>query len=133
MCDIQITQIGASKRANGGRTEGDIQECKNGKNGNNTDDVDFNKFLEFWNKTVPDLPGCKIKKLSQTRKDKINLRVKEAGGKQEFFELIKKMWSLAYFHGANTHEWTGNLDWLIKNEENWVKLAEGKYDFAGEV
>ena len=90
--------------------------------------VDWEKFTETWNSLAPDLPGCKIRKLTDNRKKKILLRIEECGGKQEFFDLIHKMWNIDFFHGNNNRGWTGSLDWLIKNEDNIVKLAEDKYD-----
>jgi len=99
----------------------------------NTSSVDWKAFIKMWNSIAPEEPGCRINKITDKRKEKINRRIAEMGSKAKLMKLIERMWKLNYFYGANTHEWYGSLDWLIKNDENWVKLDEGKYDFAGEI
>jgi len=33
--------------------------------------------------------------------------------------------------GENDRQWVADFDWIIKNDTNWVKVMEGKYDNKG--
>ena len=129
-CTMLYAQLRNAKR---NTSETQTKTNKEEEERTNTSSVDWKAFIKMWNSIAPEEPGCQINKMTKERKEKINRRIAEMGGKAKLMKLIEKMWKLNYFYGANTNEWYGNLDWLIKNDENWVKLDEGKYDFAGEI
>lgn len=78
---------------------------------------------DFWN-SFENLP--KLKKLTQKRKDKIKLRIDEIG-LDEFKRAIKICDETPFLHGKNNRGWKANIDWLITNDTNIVKVLEGKY------
>ena len=113
-----------------------IQEDKNKKKEKDTD-VSFKKeptdisfVLDLWNsyakRNVP-----KVRSLTQARKEKVKLRIKEMGGiekaKETLTTCFKKISESDFCTGANG-EWAANFDWFFRNEEIWLKVLEGNYD-----
>ena len=70
----------------------------------------------------------KILKLSDSRKAKIKKRWGEINGLEGFIELFNKVISIPFCCGDNERKWKADLDWLIDNDTNWVKVIEGKYN-----
>lgn len=78
------------------------------------------EILDFWN-NQKELP--KLTKLTESRKTKLNLRLKEMGLdklKQSIICLTKSKFHL----GENSTKWKADFDWFFKNEENPLKLLE---------
>lgn len=81
-------------------------------------------FLNFWN-SFEKLP--KILKLTKKRKEKIEARLSE---KAFDYQQVITMISLSDFLlgiAPNSDGWRADLDWLIANESNYIKVLEGKY------
>ena len=74
----------------------------------------------------------KIKTLSETRKEKIRLRVAEMGGWESAKEIIeecfRKINESEYCNGENNQVWVTTFDWFFINDKNWLKVYEGNYD-----
>lgn len=45
-----------------------------------------------------------------------------------WIEVFKKLESTPFMTGKNKNGWKANIDWVIANDINSVKLIEGKYD-----
>ena len=45
-----------------------------------------------------------------------------------FEECFKKVQASDFCKGENERGWQADFDWLIKNDNNMVKVLEGKYD-----
>ena len=45
-------------------------------------------------------------------------------------EIITKVAESAFCTGHNDRGWEADIDWLLENDENYVKVLEGKYDDA---
>ncbi len=86
-----------------------------------TEEVDL--FFDFWN-SQEKLP--KAIKLSKSRKDKIKTRLKEADI-DEWKKVISLVNMTEFLTGRNDRGWKADIDWLIANEENRIKVVEGKY------
>ena len=92
--------------------------------------TDFSFVLDLWNsfakRNVP-----KVRSLTQARRDKVKLRIKEMGGIEEsktiLAECFKKISESDFCTGTNG-EWAANFDWFFRNEEIWHKVLEGNYD-----
>ena len=91
-------------------------------------DIDYTSILKIWNLT--NLP--KLKLLSQKRKEKIKLRTKEVG-LDNFLKSIDILNNSKFCLGENKNSWKADLDWLISNDTNIVKVLEGKYNDKKEV
>lgn len=87
--------------------------------------TEVNEFFKLYNSIAKRLP--KAQKLSESRKAKIKARLKNADLKtwQEVFTKCEKS---DFCCGVNNQNWTANIDWLISNDNNYVKVLEGKYD-----
>ena len=82
-----------------------------------------NKMIEimnFWNKTQ--LPH--ITKLTDNRKSKLRARLKEKEFIKGWKDAIVKLSESEYCVNGN---WA-TFDWVIQNDNNYIKTLEGKYD-----
>lgn len=84
-----------------------------------------NEFFNLYNSIAKRLP--KAQKLSESRKAKIKARLKNADLKT-WEEVFTKCEASDFCCGVNNQNWTANIDWLISNDNNYVKVLEGKYD-----
>ena len=86
-------------------------------------EIDYISILKIWNGT--NLP--KLKLLSQKRKDKIKSRVNEIGI-DNFLKSIDLLNNSKFCLGENKNNWKADLDWLVVNDTNIIKVLEGKYN-----
>ena len=92
--------------------------------------TDLSFVLDLWNsyarRNVP-----KVRSLTQARKEKVRLRIKEMGGieraKETLDTCFKKISESDFCTGASG-DWAANFDWFFRSEEIWVKVLEGNYD-----
>lgn len=70
----------------------------------------------------------KIKKMSNTRKDKLRIRWAEIKTLETFEEICNKMEASDFLKGNNKKKWKATFDWILENDNNWVKVIEGNYD-----
>lgn len=93
------------------------------------DKVTPKTFVELFNTTCPSLQ--KIEETTKTRSDKIKTRLKEhpdLGWWTTVFERADKM-EFTYEKGLHKGKvWRPSFDWLIENDNNAVKVAEGHYE-----
>lgn len=83
-------------------------------------------FLNLWNSTVEGkLPAARS--LSTVRKRKIKTRLEERP-LAEWKTVFEKMAASPFCRGENDRGWKPDLDWIIDNDNNAVKVLEGKYD-----
>lgn len=95
-----------------------------------TDKFPWKKLQTLWNSTCVSFP--KLITMSDKRKNKVQVRVKEMGGQEEAFKifelLFNKMEESNFLRGDSKRGWRASFDWLIDNSNNWVKVYEGTYD-----
>ena len=84
-------------------------------------------LVEKWNSTLQ----TKIR-LTPARQKHITARLKEGEFSKNFELICQKVKNSDFLMGKNPskgHEhWKATFDWIIKNEENYVKVLEGNYD-----
>lgn len=91
--------------------------------------IDYNFYLVAWNRLADQSSVSRIMKLTTTRKNKIKTRIDGAKDfKQVFIECLKKINNSRFCLGENNRDWKADFDWLIENDNNYVKILEGKYD-----
>lgn len=95
------------------------------------DGISVQELLESWNEIVPSLGLATVRELSATRKQKAAHRIREHP-KVDFwndvFRQLKRSPFLLGMGARNGHEpWRANFDWLIENDTNCIKVAEGRY------
>ena len=81
------------------------------------------EFFNSWNKGQG---ISRAKELTKGRREKIKLRLQERS-----LDHWKNIFSLItasdFCKGRNDRGWKASLDWIIANEDNAVKVLEGKY------
>lgn len=83
-------------------------------------------LVALWNDhTTPPLPKCI--KLTKARIIHAKQRLVEHG-LDWWLSVIKRIDASTFCHGGNDRGWLATFDWLIANEDNAVKVLEGKYD-----
>lgn len=91
--------------------------------------VDYYGIRQLWNDTMKrGVP--KVKNITQARKDKMRLRVKEMGGVGQAGSILKECFdkiNASDFCNGSTG-WIATFDWFFSNASNWMKVAEGNYD-----
>ena len=91
--------------------------------------VDYYGIRLLWNNTMTrSVP--KVKNITQARRDKMRLRVKEMGGFEQASSILKECFdkiNASDFCNGSTG-WIATFDWFFSNESNWMKVAEGNYD-----
>lgn len=85
--------------------------------------IDYQKIADMYNDTCVSLP--RVTKITDSRKSKIKARLKTytLEEMQKAFELAEKSDFLKGKDGG----WKCNFDWLIKNDENMLKVLENNY------
>jgi len=86
-----------------------------------------NQLIQMYHKYCPSLP--KVLKATERRKQTINARLREYP-LRSIKTVFQKAEASDFLSGRSGH-WAGcNLDWLM-NENNLIKVLEGKYDNNG--
>lgn len=102
-------------------------ESKGNKTTSLSNELDYDKFSNLWNEFATKSNKSKIAKLSDSRKKKIALRLKEYKNLLEIFTyVLKKSENSQFLLNSNFY----TFDWLFQNDTNILKVYEGKYDNA---
>lgn len=97
-----------------------------------TEDVltakELNDFVFYWNSKLPLL---KISKFTEVRKQKLRVRLKEVTDStptDTLRLLVDNVANSSFLQGDNNRGFKGTIDWVIKNESNFTKVLEGRYN-----
>jgi len=82
-------------------------------------------LVELFNKICKSYPS--IEQIDKKREDHIKARLKKHQ-LEEFKTVFELMESSKFLKGDNSRGWQASFDWVIKNEDNFVKVLEGRYD-----
>lgn len=100
-------------------------ESKENKTSSSSNQLDYDDFFNLWNEFSTKNNKAKIAKLSDSRKKKIALRLKEYKNLLEIFTyVLKKSETSNFLLNGNFY----TFDWLFENDTNILKVYEGKYD-----
>ncbi len=93
------------------------------------EDKDIKTFIkqltEYWNTT--ELQG--IQTISKEREKKLRLRYSNGHFRKEWNNAIAKMAGSAFCLGrSKSSAWKATIDWFIRDDTNYLKALEGKYD-----
>jgi hypothetical protein len=104
------------------QVEGVFPEVNQESNGS-----DYTRFMQIWNDHSGRLP--KIRELTKKRADKLRARVRgKPTFQEEFAEAVQKAAKTPFLLGENDHGWSADFDWMIKDDTNYIRVLEGKYD-----
>ena len=110
------------------QTDSNVDSCSVSKNNNRNKNENENKIEEIlsnWNSFASEIGLSPVLKLNDFRKTKILSRIKE---KEFMFDAILKAIRLSpHLLGESDGGWKCSLDWIIKNDTNYVKILEGQY------
>ena len=71
----------------------------------------------------------KVKSLNKTRKKKMKLRADEKlNNLEEWEKLFNIVLNSSFLLGTNKKNWKVTFDWLIENDNNYLKVLEGNYN-----
>ncbi|SNY19298.1 protein of unknown function [Orenia metallireducens] len=84
------------------------------------------KIFDLYNQICTSLPSAR--KLSDSRRRHIKARWEEEKDISVFEKVFKKAEASSFMAGKNNRGWVANLDWIVKNNTNFNKVLEGKYD-----
>ena len=82
-------------------------------------------MVAVWNECRGSLPEAR---LTTGRAAKIRARLKEQPDLAYWRAVVSRLASSDFATGKNDRQWRADLGWLIRNDENHVKVSEGKYD-----
>lgn len=92
---------------------------------------DVSSFVSLYRSILPMLRQP-LQKVTMRRRNKIVARLKEMGGLKTAEEVFRRIAASDFMtgriKGANGTAWKPDIDWIIANDTNWVKVLEGKYD-----
>jgi hypothetical protein len=81
-------------------------------------------YVDYWNMFAKEKGLSQVTKISDNRKRKFKVRIKEPGF--SFLTVLKKA---AQSEFLLTNKWFG-FDWIMENDSNYLKIIEGNYDNA---
>ena len=100
-------------------------------------DVDQTRQLEYrefervvvdtWN-TLPCPPFVAVSKLTDDRRKHLRARFGENAFRDNIAAIVERIRGSTFLRGSNDRAWVASFDWLVKNEQNYTKTLEGKYD-----
>ena len=90
--------------------------------------IDFQKFVEFWNRTMDEAHSLvpHIRTIDGERRKRLTARARE-NGKESIFEMVKKVSQSDFLNGKNNKGWMASFSWAIL-PRNFLKIIEGTYD-----
>ena len=88
--------------------------------------VSCEQIVNLYNSICVSLP--RVIQLNDSRRVKIKQRIKEFKSIEKFKELFTKSEQTPFLTGENNRGWKANLDWLMENDKNYLKVFEGFYD-----
>lgn len=89
--------------------------------------IDYARVEQLWKTLCKDLP--QIQGLSEKRKLKIRVRLKEMGNSYEkLAAVLTKLNESSFCRGETNSNWKATFDWLFDSPNNWRKALEGNYD-----
>lgn len=134
----QITHSQHSDNTNNKKVKKEEERTKNNYRDNSNElplcgtkkphpeNIDYKKFVEWFNENTKGVFGELRYPLSDTRKGLMRARIREHG-KQTFFEVIQRSYASDFMKGNNTKSWKASFDWIIK-PTNFEKILSGNYD-----
>ena len=136
--DKSVTETGTPKsKCYGNRNSGvtkTVTEALRKPEQNQTDQLnkthigsngEAKKFTDLWNSRER-LP--RIRAMTGKRQKAFAVRMAEAQFSKNWQTIIQKAADSDFLCGDNDRGWKVDIEWLLKNDTNYVRVLEGKYD-----
>lgn len=85
-------------------------------------------LVNGWNTICATEGFSKCEKITVARRDKILLRIKESPEEKYWEDVFNKIIESPFLRGDNDRKWRANIDWIVENETNSMKVYEGRYE-----
>lgn len=85
----------------------------------------YQQFIDNYNSICKSLP--KVISLTQKRKDRIKNRWVHNPDMAYWIDVFNTCEASPFLKGESKGGWKADLDWIIKNEDNHIKVLEGAY------
>lgn len=86
----------------------------------------YQKYKNEWNELAKKTNLNTVIKLSDSRREKLKTRLSEPAF--DFPAILQKIKECKWLLGQNDRGWKVDFDWILKNDTNYTKVLEGKYD-----
>lgn len=83
-------------------------------------------LFDSWNQIVTGTPLPVAKTFNKTREGKCRSRLKERP-LEDWQAIFRQITKTPFLCGQNNRGWKAEFDWIIKNDDNAVRVLEGKY------
>lgn len=93
--------------------------------------VPYTDIVNSFNEICSSL--SKVKSVSSSRKNKMKVRWSELKDLETFEILFKKVQASNFLKGDNKNKWKASFDWLMENDNNYVKVLEDNYKNKNDV
>lgn len=87
--------------------------------------LSYKQIFNYWNTKNNLTP---IRKFTDQRKEKLKIRTTENLFVENWQNIIDKISASSFCTGDNERGWKADIDFLLANDTNYIKVLEGKYD-----
>jgi hypothetical protein len=89
--------------------------------------MEAGELIETWNRVCPEHGLPRKTKITQKLRDQIKRRLTHNPEPDFWIAVIETIPTRPFLLGQNKDGWQATFDWLVKNDENAVKVYEGHY------
>lgn len=82
-------------------------------------------YMDLWNLSAIGNKLSTTQSISETRLRKFRVRVKEPAF--DFIKILEEIKQSKHLKGDNARSWKVTFDWILENDNNYVKIIEGSY------
>lgn len=110
--------------------EFDPNETNETNETNERDEVPYSQIGESFNRICGEKFSklANPSKLSARRKDHLKARWSENPSLEFWEKLFQHLATKCDFDWGGDRDWKPDFDWIIKNDHNYIKILEGRYD-----
>jgi len=114
---------GSNNNNNSAADVDDSQDTRAEPNG-----VPYQQIVAAWNAVASQQPRLpQVQSVSTARKAHLRARWTEPMFRDSYAKLFERVGGSRFLRGESGR-WRADFDWIIKNDENYAKVMEGKYD-----
>ena len=90
------------------------------------------RIFEEWNRMAKECGVHAARGLTEKRRAKLRARWKDERFRSGYRAALERVRRSRFCCGKNDRGWKANFDWFVRDDTTWLKLVEGRYDFANE-
>jgi uncharacterized protein YdaU (DUF1376 family) len=86
------------------------------------------EVIKAWNTTMSLPPFAKVSRITSERDKHLRARFGERDFRERYPDIFSIVNESPFCRGSGPHGWIATFDWVIKNDGNYMKVLEGKYE-----